>query len=370
MAESSNETSKGGRPPSEVLHWGKPVEARGADPAPAADAAASGADGEPSAAEAALAALIAEETADLHPAPPPRQEDEAPAEGDTEARTRPTMPEPPPPPSRTTAKRRVKGNRATLTERAREHGGAMAKAVVASFVGSLTSRAEQRGGYLTVHDIEAMSDEFERQAEMLRDVFAEGLESFARNVGQQPRRHARGSAFHRLIVREFQHLLADGDALREDPDAVSRRMLPGFFLAVSMTVGSDSLIGFERRAEEIVDRLERQHGDAFTWDHAYADDEARDLVIDALVFMAQYFDRFDKRADWMLSVVNSHLTPVEAGHPAADWTLTETGVRRVLKALFARLTRLLHDDLGRLRITRRHGAETVIRLSDIVAQFE
>jgi hypothetical protein len=251
----------------------------------------------------------------------------------------------------------------------KDQSKAIADTVIGSLVQRLMAEAERRGGYLHVRDLQAMSHEFARQAEALQKVFEQSFEAYVKARERAAFDQTRNYPFDRVIVRRFAHHFADDKTMAKDRDALSRRMLPGFFMALNMMVGAEVIEGYQERCRKIVDRLRKGREEAFTWAEVYADREADDVALDALVHMAPYFADVDKREAWFVGMVNGHLTPVDAPSPASGWQLTPAGFRRFVRALFGDLSKALADAGKRQELVKRHGADAVQELSIIVKGF-
>ena len=137
-----------------------------------------------------------------------------------------------------------------------------------------------------------------------------------------------------------------------------------------MMIGAEHMEEFESQANNITDKLRRRHGAQFSWDHAYAHRESKALILDVLVAAAPHFEELDKRLDWMRERINTQLPPAKPTSTKPDWSLEPIGLVRLLDALFADLRVALEDDLGRLRITNRHGFEVLEALLHAFETFE
>jgi len=73
---------------------------------------------------------------------------------------------------------------------------------------------------------------------------------------------------------------------------------------------------------------------------------------------------------WMLGLINADLPAPKPQSANPDWKLDQIGLVRVLDALFADLRTALEDDLGRLRITKRHGFEVLEALLEAFETFD
>ena len=251
-----------------------------------------------------------------------------------------------------------------------EQGRMVAESVVGGFVGALRGQAAKRGGQLTVDDVEALSQSFERQADVLAETFSRQLKGFAEARNKSHWTQERVNSLNRLVVKKFSHLLVDETDIGKKPEGLSRRILPGFFHALEMMIGVEHLNEFESQANRIVEKLRQKFGAEFSWDHAYAHREAKALVLDVLVAAAPHFEDLEKRLEWMRELINSNMPPPKPASGNPSWTLDAIGLVRLMDALFADLRVALEDDLGRLRITKRHGFEVLEALIEAFETFD
>ena len=254
------------------------------------------------------------------------------------------------------------------------HGQALAEAVVGSFVERLKAEAKRKGGTLTIGDLEALDREFQKKTKALQALFEQSFEEFVRSQGGQPRGHTRHDPFGRLMVHRISHLFVEGQALLTEDHAVSRRILPGFFMALDMMLGADSVARYRDTCARIAERVRDGRDDDASWDEVLADTEANAVALDAQVAIALHFRDLKKRSAWMVDLVNGHLSPPddargEAGDAAA-WQFTEGAYRRVLGALLSDLKQTLSDDGGRRTLGQDHGAETCAALAEVMEQLD
>ena len=255
----------------------------------------------------------------------------------------------------------------------KDQSRAMAEAVIGSLLERLTAEAERRGGSLGVDDIRAIGHEFEKKTAALQAVFETSFEAYVRVRERAVLNQARQYPFDRLIVKKFEPLFAgEGNRTLRD-GGLSRRMLPGFFLAMNLMLGDDVIEDYQARCRAIIERLQEENGDAFEWDEAYDDPEADRVTLDAVAAMAAYFGNLEKRTTWFLGIINDHLAPpntAREGADAATWQLTEAAFHQFLAALFADVRQTMTTEGGRLTITKSHGGEACAALWDILAKLE
>ncbi len=251
---------------------------------------------------------------------------------------------------------------------------ALAETVVASFLDRLTAEAERRGGSLTVRDIQSLSQEFEKKTEALQVVFEKSFEEYVRVRERAVWDQKREFPFDRQIVGRFAHLFPTPGSGRDlKGGALSRRMVPGFLVAMNLMLGSDVIEDYQNRCRKIVEGLKKERGKAFTWEDVDGSREVNEIILDAVIGMASHFEAAEKRSDWFLRLINDHLGPPnveDEGEEATTWQLTEADFPHFLGALFSIVRQAMSTETGRLRITKRHGGETTAVLFDILKRLD
>jgi len=245
---------------------------------------------------------------------------------------------------------------------------ALADTVVIAFVDKLKAEAEARGGHLMSRDLETMQADFNRQVEALSLVFEQSFEVYVKARERAVWEQQRNYPFDRLMVKKFSNLFRDGGEI--GPDDLSRRMLPGFFIALGMMLGTEVVEKYQQKIRTIVDKVKSGGKSVFNWDDVYADEVAETVSLDAEVSIAGYFEDFDKRAEWFIYLINNHLTPPEPSITAAGWELNHAGLKKFLSALLTDLSANLETDNGKMRITKRFGADTCADLFDILTRIK
>ncbi len=242
--------------------------------------------------------------------------------------------------------------------------------LVDALVERLGKEAEARDGRLLIGDIVGLKSELSIVAENLRIGFLEAFEEYEKAQERSKWDQTRQFPFDRIIVKKFAHLFADFELAPDKSEAVSRRVLPGFFIAMNMMLGPEMLDDLQQRCREIVERVRDQYMDDFDWSHVYDMPEVKMLLLNALGKMALYFRDVERRTVWFIDLVNANLPPANNDAPDKGWLLTEAGMRRLFAALFLDLKRALDDEMGRLRITRFHGAEACVDLVEIFEKLQ
>lgn len=225
-----------------------------------------------------------------------------------------------------------------------------------------------KGGSLSVQDLQALNKEFEQQTKDLKNVLDKSFEDYVTAREKASWSQARKYPFDRMIVKTFSNLLEDDSRKLRRSDSVSRRILPGFFMALSMILGPDKLEGYQGKCRAVVKLVKKAYGDKFEWEDIYESDDARAIVIDALIDIAHGFDDIEKRADWFIDLINAHLPPPDENttQTEADWTFTTDGFKQFFKVMMSDLNDALESEGGRLLVTRRHGVEETIELVEMM----
>ena len=254
-----------------------------------------------------------------------------------------------------------------------ERGRVLAETVVGSILQRLTVEAKRRGGWLTVEDIENLRREFEGKIEALQQVFELSFEEYVKARERASWEQARRYPFDRLIVERFAPLFASdgGPALAEG--GLSRRLLPGFFMAMNMLLGHDITEVYQEQCRRLVAKIKEAHGNRLDWMDVYGDEAARTLTNDAVVAMVSHFEDLRRRGNWMVEVINGHLAPPDVGREGPEvetWQLGERGFIRLVNALYSDIREKMTTETGRLRLTRAYGADTVAALADLLKRLD
>ena len=84
--------------------------------------------------------------------------------------------------------------------------------------------------------------------------------------------------------------------------------------------------------------------DEFDWAVVHDARDIKIILLDALMPIAQHFEDLDKRRDWFLALVNSHLSqPSPSDKYEVSWEMDASGCNAIINALLHRLDRQLGD---------------------------
>ncbi len=250
-----------------------------------------------------------------------------------------------------------------------QHAEDLGEAMHAKFMHLLNAKMEETGGHLTPEDVEEMGEEFRDNLDDIKTAFVKAVESYtlARERGRID--SARTHLFTRLMVRKFEHRLRDERTLREKPDYLSRRMLPGFANMLSMMFGKPKLADYENRIKIVTDKMRNANGGHIDWEEFYRTPEIKKLALRAEIEIAQNFRNIDKRFQWMVAMINSNLIPADDIRTGAEWTFNDAAATKLLTSLFADVRAALKNPNARERFTATLGEEAVGMLDNVALRF-
>ncbi len=190
----------------------------------------------------------------------------------------------------------------------------------------LQERAERNGGLLSTVEIDVAVDAFKRaQAAAIGGICRAAWDECGVLFDSEQRGEDRKSAFERLLVRPFEHLLAEGGAT--PGESLSRRVIPGYLAALQEITGPIVFGRHQERCKELVRLVRDARGSAFTWEDVYADSSSTDIVDDIMAEVAGHFTEFAKQRERFIRMVNNAMpasgngTGEAHGFSGQDFTL-------------------------------------------------
>jgi hypothetical protein len=233
--------------------------------------------------------------------------------------------------------------------------------MVGHFVTRLEVEAGKAGGSLSAAQIRALAERFvEVEQGRFRPLYQRAWDECTLAREAHLLESSRRMPFDRVLMRRFAHLFPPRTGDDGGEGILSRRIIPGFTLAIHKMIGPTLQQQCHTKCEAVMERHAQVHG-GWDWDAIHADAEIKALVNDVLVVVAHYFSVFDKRRGWFMDMVNGQLTPVRRGASDEHFRLGESGFSALMRALFADLEAGLRLDPRAVRA--RWGDETVEALT-------
>ncbi|PHS78256.1 MAG: hypothetical protein COB59_08025 [Rhodospirillaceae bacterium] len=240
------------------------------------------------------------------------------------------------------------------TERTHARALEMAEAIVTAFSGLLKEQIGVHGGFVGLRHLPEVNKVFQSKTGELASVFEKAFNESKREHEDLKWHAIKRPVFDRLMVRHFESLF-----FRPGPDGIptgiiSRRVLPGFFLALNMMLGPVVIKDYQDRCDEA---LERVTGGAYpiNWEAVEHDEDVNAVVLDAQFTIAHFFDDPYQRAAWFINIINSNLEPAKDGASDADWLIDQRALFKLISHLTADLKRATADDVAWTHLALRHN---------------
>jgi hypothetical protein len=254
-------------------------------------------------------------------------------------------------------------------QRTEERARALSNAVVQAFTDKLRSEIHKHGGFLGIRHVDELESQFQAKAKQLSSLFAQAFDEAAREQEELRWFSIKRPAFDRLIVKRFEQLFMYKDAHGEIHGCISRRLLPGFFLALNMMVGPETMEAYQRRSDEAVARV---MGGVLpiNWDLVDQDDAIHDVLLDAQYTIAQYFEDPHRRFAWFIQIANAHLAPALNAHGFdSTWELGHRSLHLLINSLLGDLKAAVDDDQAWQRLAKRHTGADRLKLDIILERL-
>ena len=229
-----------------------------------------------------------------------------------------------------------------------ETGPRCCQTVGSTMIGHFATRLEveagKAGGSLKAAEIRALAQRFiESEQARFGGYYQRAWDECTLSREAHLLESARRMPFDRILMRRFAHLFPPRTGDDGGTGILSRRIIPGFNLAIDKMIGPTLYQQCQTKCEAIVDR-HALGDDGWNWEAVYADPDAKALVNDVLVVVAHYFSSFDKRRAWFMEMVNHHLTPVRRGASDEHFRLGESAFSALMRALFDDLAATMRKD--------------------------
>ncbi|WP_245651072.1 hypothetical protein [Paramagnetospirillum marisnigri] len=240
--------------------------------------------------------------------------------------------------------------------------------MVGHFVTRLEVEAGKAGGSLSAAQIRALAQRFvAAEQSRFKGYYQRAFDECTIAREALLLESARKMPFDRILIRRFAHLFPARTGDDGGSGIMSRRIIPGFNLAIGKMIGPALYQQCDQTCEAILSRHTAPDG-SLDWAAIYADPQAKALVNEALVVVAGTFSSFDKRRIWFSDMVNANLTPVRRGASDESFRLGESGFAALMRALFADLAAALRANPAGARA--KWGDATVTALAEFLRRLE
>ncbi|MBL6932668.1 MAG: hypothetical protein ISR45_06930 [Rhodospirillales bacterium] len=184
---------------------------------------------------------------------------------------------------------------------------------------------------------------------------------------------ARKRPFDRMLVKRFSHLFPSEGELGNGDNQLSRKILPGFFTAMEMMAGKELFEQCQQACKALVKNRKKERGDDFLWRDFYEEETPNELVNDAFAVIVPHFSDFEKRSQWLINLINTHLAPADdyafEGDAVKGWHMDKEGLNLLLNALFSPFRERLETTEGREKVVQRYGIKASRALEDVLVNI-
>ena len=244
-------------------------------------------------------------------------------------------------------------------------GEQISSVMVGHLVTRLEVEANKNQGHLSAVEIRALAEAFlAEELPRFQATFQRNYDECTLRREEQSWSGVRKHPFDRILTKQFADLFPARKGDDGGQGLLSRRVIPGFILAINKMIGPMLYEQCQNKTRGIMDRHATTPGN-YDWDAIYADPDSQSLTNDVLVVVAHYFADFDKRRGWFMDMVNSKLSrPTDEDKSQPNWTLTSHGFAELMRTLFVHLEKTLATAPERLR--SRYGDHTIGALTALL----
>jgi hypothetical protein len=247
--------------------------------------------------------------------------------------------------------------------------------VLDMFLDHLEIMIGEKDGPLSIADARALAEQVKNSdAQETFNEFRERLAELIDDHDQELWNKTRKRPFDRILAKKFSHLFPAEGELDSRSDRISRRALPGFFLAIEKMDGPELYDKCQSACRGLVKAERAKKGNAFRWKDLYDNPEATAMVNDVFALVSTYFNDFEKRCSWLQTLINSNLASFEdyafEGDAGEHWTLSEKGIHLLLEAMFSDFREVLSLEDGEEQLCKRYGEKAYIALVHVLEDLD
>jgi len=257
-------------------------------------------------------------------------------------------------------------------------GSALCQDLAASIVDDYTKRVidmvENSTHGLSIDDIRSFAETYKTEHIAAdQSSFKAHFQSCLNKREQEVFDPNRRDPFKRALTMRFADLFPPEGALDDRGTYVSRRILPGLFLALEKMVGSDAFTQGYDACKQALENAKNDQG-VIIWEDLYNSDVALEAVDDLLMHLVAHFDNPMKRVMWTLNIINNDLADPRdfdfEGDANVDWQLNERGLINVLRHLFRNLRHRLKDKAHAQALATKYGPNTARQLVALITALD
>lgn len=229
----------------------------------------------------------------------------------------------------------------------------------------LEGESRRHGGSLDTRQMRAVVDGFKcRVDDDSIDFYRTGWNECLAVIDEVRRESGRRMPFERLVIRPVAHLLPAPNQPAVAGRGLSRRIVPGFLLAIHQMLGPVLLEQYQTRCRELVRIIQTARGNDFDWEDVYTDPTSQVIVNDVLVHVSKHFTDLPRRRDWLIDIIRSEM-PLGDDEAERGWTFGAAEFRLLMGALFRPLRDEMASPEGRQRMRDRYGTIACEVLADL-----
>lgn len=241
--------------------------------------------------------------------------------------------------------------------------------ILDDYTDQLIKMVESSTHGLSIADIRAFLDTYKATHACSSQVFKTHFQTCLSRREQEIFDPWRTAPFKRMLAMRIAVLFPPEGGLDANGRFLSRRMLPGLFLALEKMAGADPFLQGHATCMAALEQIKSRDG-VIIWENLHTHPAALQAVDDLLMGLLSHFDNPMKRVVWMLTLVNNALAdPGEfdfEGDANRDWQLDERGLILILRHLFHDLRARLADKARVQELSRRYGETQVRQLAALL----
>lgn len=249
----------------------------------------------------------------------------------------------------------------------------LAQLVLDDFTDQMIEMINKSTHGLTTYDIRTFLTEYKTQSFITHTPAFKSHFQHCLNLREQELFDPRLLPFQRVLTMSFANLFPPEGALTDNTHYISRRILPGLFLALEKMVGSDLFQQGDEACHEVLNTTKDAKG-IVIWEDLCAHPYVLDAMDDLLMRLVNHFENPLKRIRWMLTIINNDLADPNdvdfEGQANQDWQLDERGMINVLRHLFDNLRHRLTDQGDARALAQKYGQDTARQLVDLIKVLE